>query len=64
VNSKKISDAKFVSRNISGRVAVTKIPEIIKSVGFVSGAQLCHEHEMSTTINTFFIAEKEWPEKA
>jgi hypothetical protein len=59
VNSKKISCAKFVSRTISGKGAATKIPEKIKSVEFVSGAQLCHEHEMSTTMNTFFIAEKE-----
>jgi hypothetical protein len=34
-----------------------KIPEKIKSVGFVSAARLCHEHKMSATTNNV-------PEKA
>jgi hypothetical protein len=41
-----------------------KIPEKIKSVGFVSGARLCHEHKMSATTNNFFFVKKEWPKKA
>jgi hypothetical protein len=40
-----------------------KIPVKIKSVGFVSGARLCHEHKMSVTTSNFFFAKKEWPEK-
>jgi hypothetical protein len=54
-----------LSRTISGGGgAAAKIPEKIKSVGFVSGARLCHEHKMSATTNNFFLAKKEWPEKA
>jgi hypothetical protein len=44
--------------------AATKTPEKIKSVGFVSGARLCHEHKMSATTNSFSFAKNEWPEKA
>jgi hypothetical protein len=44
--------------------AATKIPEKIKSVGFVSEARLCHEYKMSATANNFLFAKKEWPEKA
>jgi hypothetical protein len=40
-----------------------KIPEKIKSVGFVSGAQLCHVHWMSAAMNNSFFAKNEWPEK-
>jgi hypothetical protein len=35
-----------------------KIPEKIKSVRFVSGARLCHEHKMSATTNNFFFEKK------
>jgi hypothetical protein len=44
--------------------AATKIPEKIKSVGFVSGARQCHEHKMSATTNNLFFVKKEWPKKA
>jgi hypothetical protein len=44
------------------KVAV-KIPEKIKSVGFVSGARLFHEHKMSATMNNFSLPKK-WPAKA
>jgi hypothetical protein len=44
--------------------ASTKIPEKIKSVGFVSGARQCYEQKMSATTNNFFFVKKEWPEKA
>jgi hypothetical protein len=47
----KISDAKFVR----WEGAATRIPEKIKSVGFVSGARLCHEHKMRATTNNFFF---------
>jgi hypothetical protein len=38
--------------------AATKIPEKMKSVGFVSGARLCHEHKMSVTTNDILFAKK------
>jgi hypothetical protein len=41
---------KVLSRTSSERVA-TKIPEKIKSVGFVLGARLCHEHKVRATTN-------------
>jgi hypothetical protein len=44
--------------------AAMKIPEKIKSVGFVSQARLCHEHKISANTNNVFFAKKEWPEKA
>jgi hypothetical protein len=37
---------------------ILKIPKKMKSVGFGSGALLCHDHNMSTTMNTFFFARK------
>jgi hypothetical protein len=59
---------KMLSRTVSGGGgggAATKIPEKIQSVGFVSGARQCYEHNMSGTTNNFIFAEKkEWPEKA
>jgi hypothetical protein len=54
----------MLPRTISGMGAVTKISEKIKSVGFVSGARLCHEREVSATANNFCFARKEWPKKA
>jgi hypothetical protein len=62
----KISDAKFVKCYLELFLggAATKIPEKIKSVGFVSGVRLCHEHKMSATTNNFLFAKQEWPEKA
>jgi hypothetical protein len=59
-NGTKISDAKFVRCYLELFLggAATKIPEKIKSVGFVSGARLCHEHKMSATTNNFFFAKK------
>jgi hypothetical protein len=59
-NGTKLSDMKFVR----WEGAATKIPEKIKSVGFVSGARLRHEHKMSAATNIFFFAKNEWPEKA
>jgi hypothetical protein len=41
-----------------------KIPEKIKSVGFVSGAQLCHEHKMMATTNNFFFAKKKMAQES
>jgi hypothetical protein len=64
-NGTKISDVKFVRWYLElfmGGTS-TRIPKKIKSVGFVFGARLCHEHKMSATTNNFFIAKKEWPEK-
>jgi hypothetical protein len=55
---------KGIISNYFWKGAATKIPEKIKSVGFVSGVRLCHEHEMSATTNGSFFAKKEWPEKA
>jgi hypothetical protein len=43
--------------------AATKIPEKIKSVGFVSGVRLCHEHKMSATTNNFLFAKNNGPRK-
>jgi hypothetical protein len=59
-NGTEISYAKFVRciSNYFWEGAATKIPEKIKSVGFVSGARLCHEHKMSETTNNFFFARK------
>jgi hypothetical protein len=54
---------KVLSQSISGRWAATKIPEKIKSVGFISGVSI-QQHRMSATTNNFFFARKEWPEKA
>jgi hypothetical protein len=48
-----------VISNYFWKGAATKIPEKIKSVGFVSGARQCHEHKMSATTNKFFFAKKE-----
>jgi hypothetical protein len=36
---------KVLSRTVCGRGQQQKSPEKIKSVGFVSGARLCHEHK-------------------
>jgi hypothetical protein len=44
--------------------AATDVFEKFRSVRFTSGARLCNEHKMITATNNFFIAEKEWPEKA
>jgi hypothetical protein len=44
--------------------AGTKIPQKIKSVGFVSGTRLCHECKMSAATSNFFFSKNEWPEKA
>jgi hypothetical protein len=59
-------DAKFVRciSNYFWEGAAIKISEKTKSVGFVSGARLCHEHKMSATTNNFLFAKTEWPEKA
>jgi hypothetical protein len=38
--------------------AATKIPEKIKSVGFVSGARLYHEHELRKTTDNFIFEKK------
>jgi hypothetical protein len=54
---------KVLSRTVSGRGEATKIPEEIKSVGFVSGARLYHEHKMSATTNTFSSRKKNGPRK-
>jgi hypothetical protein len=54
---------KVLSRTISGRGAATKTPEKFKSVGFVSGARLCHEYKMSATTSNFFFAKKNGPRK-
>jgi hypothetical protein len=65
-NGTKISDAKSVWCCLElflGGTA-TKIPEKIKSVGFVSGARLCHEHKMSATTNNVFLAKKDLTDKA
>jgi hypothetical protein len=62
---KKISYASFkgVISNYFWEGEAAKMPEKIKSVGFVSGARPCHEHKMSTPTNNFF-AKEEWFEKA
>jgi hypothetical protein len=38
--------------------AATKITQKIKSVGFVSGARLCHDQKISATTNNFFFVKK------
>jgi hypothetical protein len=67
-NGTETSDAKFVrcylELFLGGGGAATKIPDEIKSVGFVSAARLCHEHKMSASTYNFFFAKKELPEKA
>jgi hypothetical protein len=35
-----------------------KTPKKIKLVGFVSGAQQCHEHKMKTTTYNFFFVKR------
>jgi hypothetical protein len=41
-----------------------KITKKIKSVGFVSRAQLCHEHKVGATTNNVSFVKKEWRKKA
>jgi hypothetical protein len=48
-----------VNSNYFWEGAAKNTPEKIKSVGFVSGARLCHEHKVSATTNNFFFAKKE-----
>jgi hypothetical protein len=65
-NGTKISNAKsvrFYLKLFLGEGSYEN-PREIKSVGFVSGARLCHEREMSATTNNYFFVIKEWPEKA
>jgi hypothetical protein len=44
---------KVLSRTTSGNVAATEVPEKIKLVGFVSGARLCHDRNMSANTKLF-----------
>jgi hypothetical protein len=42
----------------------TKIPEKIQLLEFISEAQLCHEHKISTTMNNTFFVKKELSKRA
>jgi hypothetical protein len=61
-----MSDAKLpgFNSNYFYEGAAMKIPEKIKSMGYISGVRVCHEDEMRATTRNFFFAKKEWPEKA
>jgi hypothetical protein len=48
----------YVITNYFWEWAATKVPEKIKSVGFVSRSRLCHEHKMSATKNKFLFTKK------
>jgi hypothetical protein len=50
MNGAKLSDAKLV-RYYYCEKAPPKNPKKIKSVEFVTGAQMCHEHKVSGTTN-------------
>jgi hypothetical protein len=52
-----------ITSNYFWEGAATKIPKKIKSVGFVSGARLCHEHKMRATTNNFSLRKKNGPRK-
>jgi hypothetical protein len=56
----KISDVKFVRCYLELFLggAATKIPDKIKSVGFVSGARLCHEQSWAQLLITFSLRKK------
>jgi hypothetical protein len=65
-NGTKISDAKSVRCYLElflGGGSYENL-RVNTSVGFVSGARLCHEHKMGESKNNFLFAKKEWPEKA
>jgi hypothetical protein len=62
----KILDVKFVRCYLKPLLEGTavKIPEKIKSVGFVSTAWQCQQHKRSAIINSIIFTKNRWLEKA
>lgn len=53
---------KVLSLTVFG-VASCKNPWKIKSVRFISGARMCHEHEVRAATNNFVLRKEEQPRK-
>jgi hypothetical protein len=64
-DGRNVSDAKFVRCYLEQfwDGAAVKIPEKIKSVGFVFGARLCHERKVSATTCNFSLRKRDDPSK-